>query len=215
MIYLYGYLGVGVVLFAWAYFANALKVTRAQRASTDPLDVQGAGYTTWGDRVVEKVVVPVLGFGWFVSFWPAFAYWKVKELMTGSAGTVIVDDPVFAVVKAHLLQQVSVEEVEACETVFDPLRAAPNLPFGHLNAAWRAFIDDLGEGDVLWSFSADWQTAWGTMERRAGYVRVREGEPSEHFLTVWKDLPQKEGKPGGAAARKLMDIPAWLRRQAD
>jgi hypothetical protein len=67
--------------------------------------------------------------------------------------------------------------------------AAPNLPFGHLNAAWRAFIEGGTEGDELWSFSADWRTAWDNMERRAGYVRVREGAPGEHFQTMWKELP--------------------------
>lgn len=52
------------------------------------------------------------------------------------------------------------------------------------------------EGDELWSFSADWRTAWGNMERRAGYVLVRQGAPGDHFLTIWKDLPQEMGTVG-------------------
>lgn len=47
-----------------------------------------------------------------------------------------------------------VEEVEAHETVFDPLGAAPNLLFGRLHAAWRAFVDGRAEDGDLCSFSA-------------------------------------------------------------
>jgi hypothetical protein len=110
---------------------------------------------------------------------------------------------------------VSVEEVEALETVLDPLGAAPNVPFGHLNAAWRAFIEGGTECDELWSFSADWQTAWGNRERRAGYVRVRAGEPGDYFLTMWKDLP--DGARGSRRSERGMSkyIAAWVSKFAD
>ena len=215
MIYLYGYLAVGAVLFAGVCLANQWSVRRGDAEPAGLLDGIHVPATRFWDRVVEEIVVPVLGFGWVVSCWPLFAYWKVKELTWGRNAPALVADPVFAVERIHLLEQVSVEDVEALETVFDPLGAAPNLPFGHLHAAWRAFVDQRTEGDQLWSFSADWRTGWGNMERRAGYVLVRAGEPGEHFLTMWKDLPQEEGRAGGVKRRVPDYICAWVSKHED
>lgn len=193
MIYLYGYLGVGVALFAWVYLANLWKARRGERTQAGPLDRIRVAHTNLWDRALDEIVVPVLGFGWVVSCWPWCAYWKVKERIWGVDTPAPGDGPAYAVEPAHLLKRLAIDEVEARETVFDPLGAAPNLPFGHLNAAWRAFVDGRAEDDELWSFSADWRTVWGNMERRAGYVLVRASEPGEHFLTMWKDLPQEAG----------------------
>ena len=210
MIYLCGYLAVGVALFAGVCLANQWSVRRGDAEPAGLLDGIHVPAMRFWDRVVEEIVVPGLGFGWFVSCWPLFVYWKVKELTWGRDAPALEADPVFAVEKAHLLEQVSVEDVEARETVFDPLGAAPNLPFGHLHAAWRTFVYQRTAGDELWSFSADWRTGWGNLERRAGYVLVREGKPGEHFLTVWKDLPQEEDVTSGAAATGRTYLPAWL-----
>ncbi len=216
MIYLYGYLGVGVALFAGIYLANQWKVRRGDAEPAGLLDGIHVPATRFWDRVVEEILVPVLGFGWVVSCWPLFAYWAVKELIGGRDASAPLVDPVFVVEKAHLLEQVSVEDVEARETVFDPLGAAPNWPFGHLHAAWRAFVDGRAEGDELCSFSADWRTGWGNMEHRAGYVWVRKGEPGEHFLTMWKDLTQEtEAVESTADAGFVKYISGWLRTNVD
>lgn len=113
------------------------------------------------------------------------------------------------------LERLAVEEVEVRETVFDPIGAAPNRPFGHPHTAWRAFVDGRAERDELWSFSADWRTVWGNMERRAGYVLVRASEPGEHFLTMRKDLPQETEAVGSADVGIVKYISGWLRTNAD
>ena len=215
MIYLYGYLGVGVALFAWVYLANLWKARRGERTQAGPLDGIRVAHTNLWDRALDEIVVPVLGFGWVVSCWPWCAYWKVKERIWGVDTPAPVDEPAFAVEPAHLLKRLAIDEVEARETVFDPLGAAPNLPFGHLHAAWRAFVDGRAEDDELWSFSADCRTVWGTPERRAGYVLVRAGEPGEHFLTMWKDLPQETEAVGSADVGIVKYISGWLRTNAD
>lgn len=215
MIYLYGYLGVGVALFAWVYLGHLWKASRGGRTAEGPLDGIPGGHTNLWGRGPEEIVVPVLVFGWVVSCWPWFAYWKVKERIWGIDTPAPVDEPIFAVERAHLLERLAVEDVEARETVFDSLGAVPNLPFGHLHAAWRAFVDQRTEGDELWSFSADWRTGWGNLERRAGYVLVRAGEPGEHFLTVWKDLPQETEAAESTDAGIVKYISGWLRKHAD
>lgn len=216
MIYLYAYLGVGVALFAWIYLANLWTARRGKRAQSGPIDGIRVAHTNLWGRALDEIVVPVLGFGWVVICWPWCIFWKVKDWLWGCDAPALLADPVFAVEKAHLLERVTVDEVEACETVCDPLGAVPNRPFGHLHAAWQAFVEKRTEGDELWSFSADWRTAWGNMERRAGYVLVRDGAPGDHFLTIWKDLPPEEGVTSTAAARIRTYLPVWLvKREVD
>jgi len=78
-------------------------------------------------------------------------------------------------------------DVEIEETVHDPLAAAPELPFGHLNAAWRRFKDEIPGGAKLWSYSASWagwKYGWDTETRRHGYVAVEDGRLGPFFGSV-------------------------------
>ncbi|WVM93015.1 hypothetical protein ULG90_02285 [Halopseudomonas pachastrellae] len=52
----------------------------------------------------------------------------------------------FAVTEDHLLESLTVAEIEARERVADPLGAVPDLPFGHLNTAWQEFLAECEEG---------------------------------------------------------------------
>ena len=90
--------------------------------------------------------------------------------------------------RAHLHEPLTVPQIEAREAVEDPLGAVPNFPFGHLNAAWKTFIEGVAADEELWSFTAPWQTTWGRKEIRTGYVVVHGGSPAKHFLTMWKEI---------------------------
>lgn len=107
------------------------------------------------------------------------------------------DEAKFAVKRAHLQERLTVLQIEAREAVDDPLRAVPNLPFGHLNAAWKTFIAGIAAADELWSFTANCETAWGRKEIRSGYVVVRSGVPASCFLTMLKKI---EDEPEGGNA---------------
>lgn len=102
----------------------------------------------------------------------------------------------FAVERQHLQTRLTVLEVEKREYVIDPLTSAPELPFGHLNVAWKDFLDGKVEGGDLWSFSARWQTTWGQKEVRSGYVLVKDDIPGAYFLTLRKEI-QGEVAAGG------------------
>lgn len=100
--------------------------------------------------------------------------------------TEIAQEPGFAVVRGELQEKVTVQEVERRERVLDPLGAVPDLPFGHLNAAWQEFVEGIGPDDALWSFTSHWTTPWGRKELRSGYAIVRAEIVGPHFLTVWR-----------------------------
>lgn len=102
--------------------------------------------------------------------WPFLIYFGIKEHLNPPRAVV---EKEFQIEEKHLVNPVDVSDVEAKELVFDPLGAVPKLPFGHLNAAWLEFRSQMGEGDRLWTFSAEWQSNWGNPELRGGYVIVR------------------------------------------
>ena len=93
-------------------------------------------------------------------------------------------EPQFAVDKTHLVEQISLQEIETNELVFDPMDAVPNIPFGHLNASWQAFITDMEPNDSLWTFSAPWKSDWGQPEDRKGYAIIRNNAIAKHYVTI-------------------------------
>lgn len=190
MIYLYWYLGVGTAVFAIIYGAHLTK-ERHSESRLDLLEAVNPNRKRLSYRILNNVVTPALATTLVVALWPVASYMKVKEMFQRKAGSVIEEEREFAVERQYLQERLTVQEVERREVVTDPLKAVPELPFGHLNMAWQEFLDSHATGGELWSFSARWQTAWGNKELRSGYVVVHDGKPGAHFLTIWKDILDK------------------------
>ncbi len=87
-----------------------------------------------------------------------------------------------AVEMSELLERVSIETIEAQETVHDPLNAAPAVPFGHMGASWIAFRSKLTPEDEIWRYEAIRSGDWGCQEQTSGYAAVRGQEIVAHFV---------------------------------
>ncbi len=191
MIYLYWYLGIGAIVLAVVYGAHHLTKEKESDSLRDLLEAVNPDRKKLSYRILNKIVAPVLAATLVVAVWPVAIYMKVKEMLQKKESYVSTEEREFAVQREHLLERLTVQEIERREVVTDPLKAAPDLPFGHLHAAWREFLQGKADGAELWSFSAHWQTTWGRKELRCGYAVVYDGAPGAHFLTVWKDLPDE------------------------
>ncbi|CAM5793949.1 hypothetical protein OPEN69S_03353 [Ottowia pentelensis] len=189
MIYLYGYLGIGIAVLAVVYGAHRLTKEKESESLRELLDAVNPDRKKLSFRILNNIIAPVLAAILVVAVWPVAVYMKVKEMLQKKESNGFPEEREFAVEREHLLERMTVQEIEMREIVTDPLQAAPELPFGHLHAAWKDFLKGHAEGGELWSFSALWQTTWGRKELRSGYVLVENGSPGAHFLTVWKDLP--------------------------
>lgn len=216
MIYLYWYLGVGAVVLVLMVAFHKLTKKKDENSLSDVLsDLRPERKSLWF-RLLNDVLGPVLVGTLIVPFWPVLVFFKVKELVFGEPNRGPVDEPEFAVTRDALQTQLSLQDIEQREIVFDPLGAAPNVPFGHLNAAWKEFCNGMGPDDSLWSFTAHWTSAWGSKDIRQGYVIVRGEEIGAHFITVWKDIEEDTDQETGSGKKTDgVDIPAWLRKQAD
>ncbi|MCC7079067.1 MAG: hypothetical protein IT530_00220 [Burkholderiales bacterium] len=198
MIYLYWYLGIGVAVLAVVFSAHRLTKKDEPESLRDLLDAVNPDRKKLSYRILNSLVVPVLAAIAVVVAWPAALYLKGKEILGKKSLSALNAERQFAVERSHLQERLTALQIETREVVTDPLGAVPDLPFGHLNAAWKAFVEAVGADDELWSFTAPWQTKWGRKESRTGYVVVRGGVPASHFLTMWTEIEDEPESDQGA-----------------
>lgn len=215
MIYLYWYLGVGVcVVLPFVVRSRFLKKDDLPTASGLLEALQPERKSLWY-RLRSNVLAPLLTGLLVVPFWPVVVYLKVQDMLLGKPEASNLEEPKFTVARTNLLERLSITEVEHRERIFDPLGAVPDLPFGHLNAAWRKLLEDMTPDTEIWTFSAHW-TDWGSKELRRGYVMVCGNVIGPYFLTMRKDVEENADQGNVAQVRTLRNgVPGWLQRQAD
>ena len=216
MIYVHWYLGIGVVvLILIAGFHKLAKKKNANSLNVVLTDLR-PDRKSLRFRLLNDVLGSALVGTLIVPFWPVIVFFKVKELISGEPVRGPLDEPEFAVKRDDLQTQLSLQEIEQLEIVFDPLGAAPHVPFGHLNTAWKKFCEGMELLDSLWSFTSHWTSAWGSKDIRQGYVIVRGEEIGAHFISVWKYI-EEDADPETVSGEKTGggENPAWIRKQAD
>lgn len=198
MIYLYWYLGIGIAVLAVVFGAHRLTKKDDPESLRDLLDAVNPDRKKLSHRILNNLVVPVLAAVAVVVAWPAALYMKGKEIFGKKRVSAPDEERQFTVERSHLQERLTVSQIETREVVTDPLGAVPDLPFGHLNAAWKTFVEGVGADDELWSFTAPWQQNWGRNEIRTGYVVLRGGVPTSHFLTMWNEIEDEPEIDQGA-----------------
>lgn len=175
-IYLAWYFGLGIIALVLLF-----RLTKAE-SDAGNLGISYPNEKSWW----KKTLIPVVSYSLLLLLWPALIVWKVKEAIFPHKANTVPEPKEFAVEHEHLLQQVTVEEIERAAMISDPLCAVPNLPFGHLNSAWLRFKENLDAEDALWTFAAHHTDNWGSKEYKEGYVIVRADSIAPYFLTYRK-----------------------------
>ncbi len=155
-----------------------------------------------GSRQEGEVAAPLPALVLMAVFWPVVLIVLLSERLGEWKAARQEERSRFRVEPRHLVERLRQEEIEARERVVDPLGAVPSLPFGHLNAAWKAFLASCPEGGELWSFSASWRNPLGKLEMREGYAVARKGVPLAHFLAARKVVTEERESDGRAGAAK-------------
>lgn len=131
---------------------------------------------------LDEVLVPFLGFMFIIIAWPLVIGMLLKEKFFPPEPYVPEEEIVFEVKPEDLLTKQSISEIEEAEIVYDPLNAAPEIPFGHLNQAWNQFKNKIQTRDEIWSFSVMFKPEYGDEHIRSGYVFVRDNNPTDIFF---------------------------------
>lgn len=188
MIYLYGYLVIGVVVLAAVFAAHRLTRAGQPDSLQGVLDALNPDRAKLSFRVLNDFLAPAIVAVAVIVCWPFVIYMKARQIFENKSGDATEKEPEFAVKREHLLELLTVPDIEAREVVEDPLGAVPPRPFGHLNETWVRFAEGVGAEDEIWSFKAPWQGRWKGKEIRAGYVVVQGGTPASYFLTMRKKI---------------------------
>lgn len=221
--YLAVYMAVGVVILITETRSNSnvwLRQRRDPGSIAELIQAMDPQSKTLWHRIRARVLLPILASAAMVILWPGvlvmwFRWWREDREMTRHKR-----EQIFRVTREALLEPLTVDEIEARELVSDPLNAAPQLPFGHLNGVWSQLKSELKPGDQLWSFSKHWQDNRGRPDQRTGYAIWRGSKSVFHIYTMWKSMDGSlTNAPSGRASLNLdlsdIEVPAFLRRQAD
>lgn len=214
MIYLIWYLAVGIVVLLVVYISRRLSLNHGSDREQELIKlthelIASLDHTrkTWRDDLLDKVVFPLLAGFLILAAWPVVLLMLVKNKLFPCKAEKLLPEREFSVARDDLIRQMTIEEIEQQEHVADPMRAVPDLPFGHLNAAWVEFKANFEQQDSVWLFSAQWTPDWGRREIREGYVILRNDNVGQHFLKSLRELEDED--VSGIA----LDIPTFLKKQ--
>lgn len=180
------YLAVGIVVMLVVFISHRL----THNPESDLKDnLMNALYPErkrfWYQLLVNRLV-PLMAGMLMVVVWPVAIYIKAKDIFSNKTVKIPKKDETdkkFAVNRADLLQQMSINEINLFEKVYDPMGASPNIVFGHLNPAWVRFTNSLQSQDEIWTFSANWTSFWGSKDVRTGYAILRDGKVGDYFMS--------------------------------
>jgi hypothetical protein len=212
--YFYRYLGIGAVVLVSIALTHHLTKKNGDDLLSERLDYIHPEREKLWYRLLNDVIGPALLGLLIVPFWPVIVYFKIKQIIVGEPETTTFEDPKFSVTRADLLAKMSIPDIEDREMVTDPLGAAPHLPFGHLNPAWKKFLEEAQPSDEIWTFAVKW-TRWGHVELRQGYVAVRGDELGPYFTTMYKYLEANEKPSSNNGKKAKFDVLSFLRKNAD
>ena len=141
----------------------------------------------------DRVFPWLVGVPFIVIVWPwviAFLGWRLFKRLRKALGFVEPLPPSqqqFSITPEHLLEELSLEEIERIEIVNDPLGAAPALPFGFLNVRWREFVAARSPDTELWRFQADGVGEYFQWKKVSGYAAVRDEAVERYFVAGLSD----------------------------
>ena len=204
MSYLAWYLAIGVAVLAVFSISHRLSKKGESPSLSPLLDAVNAERKTLRYRIPNNIVAPILAAVLVLAVWPIALVVDGILRFSKKTDASMDKERKFAVTLGDLQELVTVEEIEQREKVFDPMRAVPDVPFGHLNAAWKKFLAGLEPQDAIWTFSAHWTTTWGRKDLRSGYAVVRGDAIGPYFLTMWKTLAPRIM----VAYAEIRDLPA-------
>lgn len=179
MTWVWLYLGAGLFyclgVLIWNRTISKSTISQALEKMNGPMK--------WSEQLLEKFIAPLLGVMLIIMGWPVAICYVYKGKRDEKREVQRKKDAVFRVQPHYLRSQTTTEMVESANYVSDPLGAIPDLPFGHLNSVWAEFLSRRPADAELWCFACDWQSEWGTVFNRQGYVWVSGDKLSPWMLT--------------------------------
>ena len=184
MNYFIWYLGIGTIMMILLYIRSETDQSEDAKSRRKINKLLEPKANKWYEKLLYKLILPVFVMSGSIIFWPIVVIVFVKERIERhiNSNNVKKEAERFYVKKEHLLKKLEIEQIEILEQVNDPLKSAPNKPFGFLNPEWEEFKKKIQKNDEIWSFSAVWTSEYDYSYYYTGYVLVKSGIPGDFFL---------------------------------
>ena len=148
MNYLIGYLVAGIIYLIVMVSFRSVPISKESEDLKKIVDEIHNKNQSYLSKLLDKIIAPIIGVFLVVCFWPVVIFFQLKDLYLSHVNYDLDDE--YKVRKSDLINHLSIDEIESRERVHDPLGAVPELPFGHLNQAWKTFREKGTEQDELW-----------------------------------------------------------------
>ncbi len=182
MNYLYAYLALGVLVLLVLLIDNRRSDSARLAGSSPIMDALHPERKTLRYRILSGLVAPALTAVGVMLLWPFGLAMKLQDMAKQRDRVKREEADTFKLKPSDLLERMSLADIAHRELVYDPLGAAPQVPFGHAHAAWQKFTDTLQPGDEIWRFSAQRTLSSGSQEHRLGYAIKRQGQIGAYFV---------------------------------
>ena len=106
---------------------------------------------------------------------------RIEKRFARPSGKRLFDVTPFEIETSELQELQSIEQIESSNSVYDPMGAVSDLPFGHLNPRWQMFKTNIQSGDVIRRFETGRMEGTPRVALMGGYALVRNGVVVTHF----------------------------------
>ena len=169
-------LGVAVEKFLhWRKASNWMELAEEIRLS----------HMTNKQKIIEKFILPAIVIMLLLFAWPVaivLAILQRKKSQTEQDLSMKWEPEIFTVKREHLIEPLTLTDIEYREIIDDPMSGAPRKPFGHFNGKWEQFKTLIKPGDVLWSFKAKWGNHDRTAKLKEGYALLEDENIKSFFI---------------------------------
>ena len=169
------------------YISHRFSVTQESIDLYSSLDSDNPDKDKWHFKLRLHVLLPLFIVIFGAIAWPVCIYWKTEEFFQKrrTVTTIFAEDVGMKVTKENLIERQTLADIEARESVIDPLNSAPAKSFGHLNSVWENFILKAEDEDELWTFEVTVDMGWSVKNDCKGYAILRGNNVIEHMMTSW------------------------------
>jgi len=190
MVWLLGYLSIGIAVLGGIFIESRIRNAHEASEFSNLVDNVRRNNRSWREYIIEDILLSAFTVTAVIAAWPialiftVYFYYKKPDSVPHSKDRM---PSVFTVTTEDLLRPKAVAQIEVHEVIYDPRGGVPNVPFGHFNKSWKAFLKASQPEDALWSFAAPWEQ-YGKKEQRHGYARVSNGEVINWFTKSIKPV---------------------------
>lgn len=187
------YLGIGILVLLGVAAEKFLHRKKTSKWMELAEEIRLSNMTN-KQKIIEKFILPAIVIMLLLFAWPVaivLAILQRKKSETEQDISMKREPEIFTVKREHLIEPLTLTDIEYREIIDDPMSGAPRKPFGHFNRQWEQFKTLIKPGHVLWSFKAKWGNHGRMAKLKEGYALLEDETIKSFFIKKIQHLNLK------------------------